>query len=367
MITTSRLLPAAILLLAPAAAASCAQSTNTLPIENFPDAVAWKKNLTGQAKPAIVPVSSTPTPEGTVRLLLVNPTDQPIEYGGYTVESWAEAPPVGQISPLYSRGKRNAEGEWKEDPVGWCGTGADTMVVPPGHAGEFSAHVSTEGQSRVGFNLTQTSATGTTISELWSPPLGAANEEVSVKEGEAAAEEPKAEPVARSVEGASKEPNTLPIDGVPAAAAWKKNMVGEAKPAIIVSSTNPAEGTDAAQLDVRLMLVNPTDQPIEYSGYTIDSWTEPPPVGQINPRYRKETMSDGGEWKDEPIYWCKFGSARIVVPPGHAGEFDARVPANSKTRIGVNLMPTPENGLKIVELWSLTLGAGGEEVPAKAP
>ena len=81
-------------------------------------------------------------------LLLVNPMNVPIEYKGYRMDSWQTRPPVGEISPFYSLQIQTAEDKtWHNGSIGWCGTGAGKMTVPPKHVGRFAVHIDPRGTS----------------------------------------------------------------------------------------------------------------------------------------------------------------------------------------------------------------------------
>jgi hypothetical protein len=136
-------------------ASGCADDMNTLPIAT----IASKSTIAskyGQAiskvaakdGPTIVSVAVPETPTDTnprflTRFVLLNPLNVPITYYGYRMDAWQDRPPIGEISPLYTTQTRKPadKGKWKRGEVGWCGTGADTMVVKPGHAGRFYAYL----------------------------------------------------------------------------------------------------------------------------------------------------------------------------------------------------------------------------------
>lgn len=126
--------------------AAAPDDTNTLPIAKIAESggVAVATAAKG-TKPSIVLVRTRSEALGDGRVLaaelvLVNPLDVPITYHGYTMDSWATRPPVGEIHPLYSRQVKDGD-EWKDSSIGWCGTGAAEMTVPPGHAGRFAASI----------------------------------------------------------------------------------------------------------------------------------------------------------------------------------------------------------------------------------
>lgn len=104
-------------------------------------------------------------------LAVVNPTPHTLHYHGYTMDSWSERPPWGEISPFYTPEHQTAAG-WVPDSLGWCGTGAGEMAIKPGHAGKFAVYDREEHlpfRVRVGYTLTK-GATPSGGGVLVSPP-----------------------------------------------------------------------------------------------------------------------------------------------------------------------------------------------------
>ncbi|HEV7279194.1 MAG TPA: hypothetical protein VGN57_03185 [Pirellulaceae bacterium] len=157
-----------------------AEPTNARPIADFPVAAEWSAQAPSGAGPAIVISEARPLlPDARhqeVRLVLINPTSDSIEYYGYPALSSSNPPPPGEILPFYTFERLDDAGVWRPAPVGWCGTGARTLQVPPGHAGEFLAHVEPGKRVRVGVEVTRHSRSGTNISAVWSPAIDLSEE-----------------------------------------------------------------------------------------------------------------------------------------------------------------------------------------------
>jgi hypothetical protein len=75
-----------------------------------------------------------------VELVVINPTNEPMNYYGYRMDSWETPPPTGQIHPFFLAQKRDQlNGEWKKIRIGRCGTGSGLMMIPAKHAARFTA------------------------------------------------------------------------------------------------------------------------------------------------------------------------------------------------------------------------------------
>jgi hypothetical protein len=107
--------------------------SNTLPIDRVLNAEQIAKAPENAAGPLVVQL-------GHNEFALVNTTRFPIHYRGYPSRAMAYGPPRGVINPFYQRQFRAEEGPWQSNGPGWCGTGSETLTVPPGRAGRFGAH-----------------------------------------------------------------------------------------------------------------------------------------------------------------------------------------------------------------------------------
>ena len=77
---------------------------------------------------------------------LVNPSSDPIPYLGYRPDGFTPKLPEGKVSPLYTAEYRTKGGEWKKDPIGWCGQGRGPVSVAGKTGGKFEAPVYKEGE-----------------------------------------------------------------------------------------------------------------------------------------------------------------------------------------------------------------------------
>jgi hypothetical protein len=132
------------MLLAIVVATGCSDRHNTMPIPQMEKET--HANLSSEV-PEIVVVGGRTERHGDhayhiSELVLLNPLATPVYYYGYRMDSWVTRPPAGEISPFYARQIKTADDPaWHEEITGWCGTGAGMMVVPPNHAGRFTAMV----------------------------------------------------------------------------------------------------------------------------------------------------------------------------------------------------------------------------------
>ena len=108
-----------------------------------------------------------------VSLLLVNPLDVPITYHGYRMDGWDKRPPTGEISPFYTTELREKpNGGWKPNPIGWCGSGAGQMTIPPKQAGCFDAMFYLPAVAgRIGVNYRTPNQDEKSFMTVWSPEI----------------------------------------------------------------------------------------------------------------------------------------------------------------------------------------------------
>ena len=112
--------------------------------------------------------------EPVFEIILVNPLDVEISYGGYTMDAWEERPKPGEISPLYATEvKTAADPKWHDGGPGWCGTGAGEMVIRPHEAGRFTVRIEPESVAlKAGVACEWKNAAGEKVKQtLWTPDL----------------------------------------------------------------------------------------------------------------------------------------------------------------------------------------------------
>ncbi len=121
---------------------------NTLPIETFAETNgSLVTDAAALSEPSILVVSYSGAPRGErvylmANLIIVNPLDQPIDYFGYRMNSFARKPPAGEILPIYVCKWTDPESlKLQQKSPFWCGTGAGMMSIPPKHAGRFRAEI----------------------------------------------------------------------------------------------------------------------------------------------------------------------------------------------------------------------------------
>ena len=109
----------------------------------------------------------------TMTFEVVNANADPVPYLGYTPDSFEPKLVDGRISPLYKTEYRAKGGEWKEDPIGWCGTGRGPVSVAGKATAKFDAPVYKEGERdevRVGV-VWYAGGHGKEPQTAWSKPL----------------------------------------------------------------------------------------------------------------------------------------------------------------------------------------------------
>ena len=68
-----------------------------------------------------------------------NPNKTPLMFVGYRADSFDPKIEDGRISPIYVlQHQQGPDGKWKDQPLGWCGTGIDGIVLKPGSRPTFS-------------------------------------------------------------------------------------------------------------------------------------------------------------------------------------------------------------------------------------
>jgi hypothetical protein len=133
---------------------------NTLPMARIvpPDLLAPIK---GATQPQIIWLGEEPAVDSSGHhrywVAIVNPTSHTLHYHGYTMDSWSQRPPWGEIYPFYAPEHQTAAG-WTPDQLARCGTGAGDLAIKPGHAGKFDVYDHDGNlpfRVRVGYTLTK--------------------------------------------------------------------------------------------------------------------------------------------------------------------------------------------------------------------
>lgn len=85
------------------------------------------------------------------------------------------------------------------------------------------------------------------------------------------------------------------------------------------------------------LLVNLGTTPIEYTGYSPDSFSTRPPMGSINPIYQQQVL-ESSEWQDVKTWKCGVGMIQMRLMPGQGGRFNVYPKtAVLGTRIGISV------------------------------
>lgn len=104
---------------------------------------------------------------------VVNPNAAPVPYTGYTPDSFSPRLAEGRIYPLH-RVEFRKGGGWKEEKLGWCGTGVGPVSVAKGQKARFDVPVPEAGDwdaVRIGVSWSP----GARAHEVaWSRPITAA-------------------------------------------------------------------------------------------------------------------------------------------------------------------------------------------------
>lgn len=161
--------------------------------------------------------------------------------------------------------------------------------------------------------------------------------------------------------------NTLPIEESSVAAEWLKGASKGWGPAVVISRVGERTSEDAYSVEVRLVLINPTERILEYRGYPIDFWSESPPLGEISPLYRLESREGFGAWQNAGPGWCGLGAEAMQVPAGHAAEFVAHVPRGETMRVGVPFELQSAPTMEGFTAWSPAIDSREETNRSRTP
>ena len=138
---------------------------NTLPIEQIVSAEQLLVLPPPQQEERLLVVRLTRN-----QFALINPTKFPIHYTGYTIGSWTNRPPRGDVNPFYHAEVRDEKGQWVRGAGARCGTGAGTMTVRPGQAGRFVIHEEfRDKESRIGVTFWRGNPQAPET--IWSEPI----------------------------------------------------------------------------------------------------------------------------------------------------------------------------------------------------
>lgn len=90
---------------------------------------------------------------------VTNPNSVPMPFVGYTPDSFTPKTPEGTIVPILKiqtlRGK-----EWKDHPLGYCGTGIGPVAIPAKGKAAFAASVPVGGWTEVRVGISWYAAAG---------------------------------------------------------------------------------------------------------------------------------------------------------------------------------------------------------------
>ncbi|MBN9518869.1 hypothetical protein J0H58_10180 [bacterium] len=107
---------------------------------------------------------------------VVNPNAEPVPYAGYTADSFTPKIPAGTIRPLHKCELRTG-GAWKEERIGWCGTGVGPVAVAGKQTVRFEVPVPAVGEwtdVRVGL-VWYAGGDGKAAQTAWSAPVSQAD------------------------------------------------------------------------------------------------------------------------------------------------------------------------------------------------
>lgn len=154
--------------------------------------------------------------------------------------------------------------------------------------------------------------------------------------------------------------NSLPAFLIAPPNPGASDSAGEGRVELILVGQH-TEVDGAARLD--FLLVNGSDRPIRYNGYSPHSLLPPSLPGWISPLYLKE-VERAGVWTRKRGWWCGNGAIWLRLAPGRAGRFEAyRRRDEPAVKIGVHYHDAAwadEGAGQIV--WSEPVGS---DVPRK--
>lgn len=95
-------------------------------------------------------------PGYSLAVTVSNPNEQqPLSFIGYRSESFDPPIPKGQISPIYKIHVKRA-GQWREHPIGRCGTGMGAIALAPQSTATFGVWVPDDDWQSVRVDVTWT-------------------------------------------------------------------------------------------------------------------------------------------------------------------------------------------------------------------
>lgn len=105
---------------------------------------------------------------------VTNPNDVPLPYVGYTSDSFAGGLPEGTISPIYRIELKHDDWDWKNHPVGFCGTGIGPVSLSAKKKVTFGVHLPAGDwkAARVGLTWRESAADETQATVAWSGEIG---------------------------------------------------------------------------------------------------------------------------------------------------------------------------------------------------
>jgi hypothetical protein len=114
---------------------------------------------------------------------------------------------------------------------------------------------------------------------------------------------------------------------------------------VVVLCDQESGGSDDSE-DFFFVLANPMDVPLQYFGYTPESYSPRPARGDINPIAQVE-FDEQGQWVRRVRGLCGNGLATLSVRPGEAGRFRVSLPVpHEAVRIGIGCSWKEKDGVK---------------------
>jgi hypothetical protein len=155
--------------------------------------------------------------------------------------------------------------------------------------------------------------------------------------------------------------NTLPAARIAKTDGQKVTDALQADvPTIVLVGKRTKIQAGQSQIVADLVLVNPLDVPVTYTGYRMDCFSTRPAAGEIHPFCSKEVIEPDTEDVREPIvFWCGTGAGTMSVPPKYAGRFAAGVALPvSSARVGIECSWVSADGrTQSQKIWSENFAA----------
>lgn len=132
--------------------------------------LAYRPARQGLQPPVITLTGLSPQNGTSLVFEVLNPNDAPLDYYGYTVNSFDPPIPAGMIWPLYTC-EVEREGTWTRVELGHCKTGQGEVSIPARSVQKFLVHIGeVKEPTRYGL-LWHNSGDGWTTETAWSPTI----------------------------------------------------------------------------------------------------------------------------------------------------------------------------------------------------